>query len=260
MFKLTFRTTVTFLFTGLTVLVLFSSCVSSRKYSYFNDLPKVERTPLPDIEWPVNVIQKDDILEIKISGKNEVTALEFNRRSTGFAGGLDGQIPQYRVDKDGQIDLYLVGKIRIDGLTESDAKIKIEKTIKPYLLEPIVNVRILNFRFSVLGEVKNPGSYSIPNEKISILEAMGYAGDMTGYAVRNNVRVYRDSSGVREVGMVNFNQKNIFISPFFYLKRNDVVYVESNMKLRQTDITFQRLSLSVGIISSLLAILVILKI
>lgn len=245
---------------GMSLLMLLGSCTSPKKFEYFNDLPKNStRTQLPDLSFPQTPIQNDDILEIKISGRNEATASDFNKKSAGYGAGPEGAIPQYLVDKDGQIDLYLVGKIKVEGLGIEETKQKITAAIKPYLLDAIVNVRLLNFRFSVLGEVKNPGSYSIPHEKISILEALGYAGDMTFYGKRKNVKVYRDSAGAREIGIVNFNSKAVLTSPYFYLKRNDVLYVETNSRLRQTENFYSRASLLVGMLSSIVAILVLTK-
>jgi len=127
------------------------------------------------------------------------------------------------------------------------------------LLEPIVNVRLLNFRFTVLGDVKSPGSFSVNHEKLSVLEALGFAGDMTDYSIRNNVKVYRDSAGVRQMGILDFNSKKVLNSPFFYLKRNDVVYVESNTRKRQTNDVYSRAALLTSSISALVAILVFLK-
>lgn len=246
-------------FLVLTALLFGSSCISPKKFSYFNDLPKDSaHISLPPVDWPQSVIQRDDILEIKISGKNDISAMDFNNKSGGFGNG-QAVIPQYLVNKEGEIDLYLAGKLKVEGLTTDQAKEKITKAVGAYLMEPVVNVRITNFRFTVLGEVRSPGSYNIPHEKISILEALGMAGDITYFGMRNRIRVYRDSSGTREMGTVNLQNKNIFTSPYFYLKRNDVIYVETNTRYRQTNDAYTRVALIVGILSSVLASIVIFK-
>jgi len=240
--------------TGLTIILMVTSCVSQKKFIYFNDLPKdSSRIQLPEIPWPQSRIQKDDILEIKISGKNDITAMDFNTKSGGFGNG-QAVIPQYLVDKDGEIEIYLVGKVKLEGLTVDEAKQKLTQLIQPYLLGAVVNVRLINFRFSVLGEVKLPGSYSIPNEKISVLEALGFAGDITYLGKKNNVKIYRDSAGVREIGILDFNKKEVLSSPFFYLKRNDVIYVETNTRLRQVTDAYSRAALMVGTISGLITL------
>jgi polysaccharide export outer membrane protein len=130
-------------------------------------------------------------------------------------------------------------------MTRDEFKILLKQAVGKYLKDPIVTVRFTNFRFTVLGEVRSPGSFNVQNEKVSILEALGQAGDMTQFAKRNSVRVIRDSMGKREIGMVNFNQKTVFTSPYYYLKRNDVVYVEP----QQSKTNYE----SVSRISSILA-------
>ncbi len=245
---------------GLTiVLFILTSCGSQRQFFYFNDLP-IDSTKihLPDIPWPVATIQRDDILEIKISGKNETTANDLNKKGGSFGGGGE-TVPQYLVNKDGEIDLYMIGKIKAEGLTVEELKDKLTKTVSKYLIDAVVNVRLINFRFTVLGEVKTPGSYSIPNEKISVLEALGYAGDITYYGARNTVKIYRDSAGSRDIGILDFNKKSILTSPYFYLKRNDVIVVDTNVKLKQTTDGYSRAALLASIFSSLVAFFVLIK-
>lgn len=155
------------LFAGLAIVLLLSSCANQRNFFYFNDLPNDSTVfHLKDINWPITTIQRDDILEIKIAGKNEVTAGDFNKKSGGF--GSAELTPQYVVSRDGDIELFMIGKVKVEGLTVDECKKKITALIAKYLVEPVVNVRMVNFKFTVLGEVKSPGSYSIPNEKITV--------------------------------------------------------------------------------------------
>ncbi len=259
MYKTQIQSNTILLLAGLGVLMLITSCVSTKKFIYFNDLPKDSSViHISDMAWPNSYIQKDDILDIRISGKNEVTAADFNKRSENFTIGQE-IAPQYIVDKDGNIDIYMVGKIHVDGLSEQEVKEKISKAISSILLQPAVSVRIVNFRFTVIGEVKSPGSFSINHEKISVLEALGFAGDMTNYSKRNNVKIYRDSSGVRQIGILDFNSRNLLNSPFFYLKRNDVILVDADIRRRQANDVYPRLSLAVSALSGLFAIYVFLR-
>jgi polysaccharide biosynthesis/export protein len=207
-------------------IVIFSgtSCRSAKNVTYFSDLSDSLMVHLPEMRRPEAVIMPDDLLEIKIAGASEQTSALFN--NYGNAAERGGLLQPHLVDFDGNIEFPLVGKIKAAGLTREELKNKIKKDVVKYLKDPIVTVRFVNFRFTVLGEVRTPGSYVFPNEKVSILEALGQAGDMTQYARRNTVRVIRDSSGKREIGMINFNQKTVFTSPYFYLQRNDVIYVE----------------------------------
>lgn len=231
-----------------------SSCVDQKKFTYFNDIPlDSSHLSLSTIPFPKTVVQKDDILEIKIAGKSDLTTIDFNAKGSGFGNG-QAVIPTYFVDRNGEIELYLIGKIKVTELTVEQIKTKISPLVAKYLLDAVVNVRLVNFRFTVLGEVRNPSTYSIANEKITILEALGYAGDMTYFSKRNNVKIIRDSSGFREIGVLDFGSKKILNSPYYYLKRNDVIYVETNTKYRQTGETYSRASLIVGILSGLLAL------
>ena len=208
-----------------TCLFTFTSCRSAKNVTYFTDLSDSLKVQLPEMRRPEAVIMPDDLLEIRIAGANEQTSALFNNYGSA-AGSIGGTIQPHLVDFEGEIEFPFMGKIKAAGLTREELKNKIRKDVTKYLKDPIVTVRFVNFRFTVLGEVRNPGSYVFANEKVSILEALGQAGDMTQYARRNTVRVIRDSSGKREIGMINFNQKTIFTSPYFYLQRNDVIYVE----------------------------------
>lgn len=220
------------------------SCTSAKSVTYFTDLTDSLRVQLPEMKKPEAVILQDDMLEIKIAGANEQTSSLFNNYgSTAIERGA--VIPSYLVDLNGEVEFPLIGKIKAAGLTRDEFKTNLKQAVGKYLKDPIVTVRFTNFRFTVLGEVRAPGTFNVLNEKISILEALGQAGDMTQFAKRNTVRVIRDSSGKREIGMVNFNQKTVFTSPYYYLKRNDVIYVEP----QQSKTNYE----SVSRISSILA-------
>lgn len=188
------------------VLILSTSCGSNKHLMVLSDLPDSPRIALPQMQAPSSVIQPDDILEIKISGKNPQTVSDFNTRGGGFLTTLNSP-PSYLVDQDGNIEMYTIGKVKLSGYTTDSAKQLLKDLIQPHLLDASVILRFTNFRFTVLGEVRLQGSFNIPNEKITLFEALGYAGDMTQFAIKNKVRVIRDSSGFREVGLVNFNEK-----------------------------------------------------
>lgn len=176
---------------------------------------------MPDLQVSNAVIQPDDLIELRVlSAINPEAA---NR----IAPVTDNTVPTYLVDIEGFIDLPLAGRVKIAGLTRDQAKEKLAAEIAKFVREPAVHVRFVNFRFTVLGEVKNPGNFNISTEKVSILEALGYAGDFSEFARKNSVRVIRDSSGKREIGMINLTQQTVFTSPYYYLRRNDVVFVEA---------------------------------
>jgi polysaccharide export outer membrane protein len=166
----------------------------------------------------------DDVLAIRFSGANPQTQQLFN--SFGISSTLAGSAGEYMVDPNGNIEVYQIGLIKAAGYTREQFRKILTDSVSTYLKSAVVNVKFLNFRFTVLGEVRTPGSFVLPTDKVTILEALGQAGDMTQYARRNSVRVIRDSSGSREIGMINFNQKTVFTSPYYFLQRGDVVYVE----------------------------------
>lgn len=132
----------------------------------------------------------------------------------------------YLVDKDGQVNFPVLGMIVLEGLTKEGAIEKMTERLEEYIKDPIVNVQYLNFKITVIGEVDNPNTFTIPTDRISILEALGLAGDMTEYGKRENVLIIRDEDGVRKAVRLNLNDKAILNSPYFMLHQNDVIYVE----------------------------------
>ncbi len=215
-------TLVSFIF--ITLISLLSSCRSAKEVTYFTDLSDSLLVHLPEMKRYDATIMTDDLLDIRIAGASEQTTALFNSYGSSTEKGIN--IQPHLVDFNGEIEFPLIGKVKAAGLTREQLKNEIKTLVNKYLKEPIVTVRFVNFRFTVLGEVRSPGTFVNLNEKVTILEALGQAGDMTQYAKRNTVRVIRDSSGKREIGMINFNQKTVFTSPYFYLQRNDVIYVE----------------------------------
>lgn len=239
------------------MLILATSCGNPKRLVVLNDLPDSPRIALPQLPSPVVAVQPDDILEIKISGKNAETVLDFNSKGGGYTL-TQGANPNYLVDRDGFIELFKIGKVKVSGLSLDSLKLKLTELITPHLKDVSVVLRYLNFRFTVLGEVKVQGTYIVPNEKVSILEAMGYAGDMTQFAKRNRVRVIRDSSGYREIGLVNFNQKTLFTSPYYYLRRNDVILVESELEMKRSNETLAKTGSIIGILTSVVTLVFLL--
>jgi polysaccharide export outer membrane protein len=243
---------------GLFVYICFStSCISNKNLKYFNNLSDSDVVKLPPVTRQQATIMPDDLLEIKIAGANEATAALLNSYSTGTisGGNTTGNTNNsgYLVDQNGDIEFPIMGKVRAAGLTREEFKERLKERVSKYLKDPLVSVRFTNFRFTVLGEVKTPGSFVVPNEKVTILEALGLAGDMTSYSRRNGVRVLRDSSGIREVGLVDFSDKSLFTSKYYYLQRNDIVYIEAEKyKGQYEDIT--RVSTVLATVVSLIAL------
>ncbi|HYH15434.1 MAG TPA: polysaccharide biosynthesis/export family protein [Flavisolibacter sp.] len=209
------------------------SCVNTKNATYFNNLN--------DSEIPVQVqslepvIQKSDLLSISVNSLNEEASKIFNAPNSTVvqASRPEAGVSQasgYLVSQDGNIQFPVLGTIKAVGLTKKQLKEKITQSLveKQLLRDPIVDVRILNFRVTVLGEVAKPSVISVANEKITLLEALGLAGDLTIYAKRNNIMVLREEEGKKIIKRLNLNSNELFTSPYYYLKSNDIVYVEPN--------------------------------
>lgn len=212
----------------------FTSCVNTRKATYFPD--QGDATLPSTITIPQTIISQNDLLSINVSSLNPTASAVFNAPNVAYptistsSSSRSTEISGYLVDVDGNIQFPFLGTIKAAGLTEKALQQQIVKGIidKKLLLDPIVTVRYLNFKVTVLGEVGNPTVINVPSEKITLLEALGLAGDITIYGKRDNVLVLREESGQKIIKRVNLSSSEIFTSPYYYLRSNDVVYVEPN--------------------------------
>lgn len=234
-----------------TVAMLGSSCISKKATTYFNNLPDSSRIQLAAIKPPQPVIQISDVLQIQLSGENEKTIQYITQHFTG--GNQNGSLEAI-VDVNGNIELPQIGKIQVAGLTRESFKDTITKAYREFLVNPIVNVKFGNFRFTVLGEVNGPGNYNVPYEKISIFEAIAEAGDMNTFAERDKVNIIRDINGKREIRRVNLNDKGILDSSDYYLNRYDILYVEAK-PLKSVNENLQRTLIYFSFITSTLALI-----
>jgi polysaccharide biosynthesis/export protein len=172
-------------------------------------------------------IQKGDLLGINVYSDNPDATMIFNQQSAK-AGATTAT--GYLVDQQGNIRFQTLGELHVEGLTKIQLIQLLDEKLKTYLTNPYTEVRFLNFHVNVLGEVNKPGPYSIPEEKLTILELVGLAGDLTIYGRRDNILVVREKEGKREFGYINLKDSNLFQSPYFNLQQNDVVMVQSNEK------------------------------
>jgi polysaccharide export outer membrane protein len=218
-----------------------SSCASSKKVVYFQDLQDTSKIYLQQINEAYEIkIQPDDILEIIVSSINPEATAAFNLGSgvisTSITSPATGKLnapannssPGYLVNKEGRIDFPVLGKMQVGGYTTSQLKDTLERKLDTFLINPIVNVRLLNYKVTVLGEVEHPATYTIPSERLTVIDAIGMAGDLTIYGKRENILLIREENGQRKFIRLNLNSSDIFKSPYYYLKQNDVVYVEPN--------------------------------
>ena len=208
-----------------------TACVNTKKTTYFNDIQASNFTPSA-VDSALVTIQKNDILSIVITSLNPEASAIFNTTniSSNNTTGTNQSTGGYLVNTEGAIELPILGNIKVAGLTKSQLKQKITTILidKKLLLDPIVSIRQLNFEITVLGEVGKPSVITVPSEKVSLIKALGLAGDITIYGEKNNVTLIRESSGKRTVTHLNLNSADFLTSPYYYLQPNDVVYVESN--------------------------------
>jgi polysaccharide biosynthesis/export protein len=212
-------------------LLSFSACVSSREAVYFNNIQDSEiPTGVADIE---PLIQKNDLLSISVSSLNPEASKIFNAPNISEAEGMDlagraMSISGYLVNQEGNIQFPFLGNMKAAGLTKKELQENIAQSLESQklLVDPIINIRYLNFRVTVLGEVARPTVVHVPSEKITLLEALGLAGDLTIYAKRDNVLLIREEAGKRIIKRLNLHATTLFSSPYYYLKPNDIVIVE----------------------------------
>jgi polysaccharide export outer membrane protein len=237
------------------LLILAASCTNTKKAVYFRG--QGDSTILSNNVVPETLIQSNDILSVLVNSLNPDASAIFNTTnniivSSTSAAGLSNQTSGYLVSSEGYIELPMLGKIKAEGLTKKVLQDIITKqlTDKKLLVDPIVNIRILNFKVTVLGEVEKPGVINVPSEKISLLEAFGLSGDLTINAQRDNILIIREEEGKKIIKRLNLNSRELFTSPYYYLKSNDVVYVEPNKtKIRNNSNSNLWVSIILGTLS-----------
>lgn len=226
--------------------ILLASCTTYKSVPYLQNSEIVnnnnKKMPLYDAQ-----IMPKDLLSVTVNASDPQTAAPFNltiqtpinATSTNINTTTQPALQQYLVNNAGEIDFPVIGRLRIGGLTKSQAEDLIRVKLEPYLKEiPIVTVRMSNYKISVLGEVNRPGSFTVSNEKVNVLEALAMAGDMTVYGIRNDVKLVREEAdGKRQIISLNLNDANLIVSPYYDLKQNDILYITPNKtKARNSDI------------------------
>lgn len=249
----------------LVLFLLLISCGPSRNLAYFSNLQEeaVYQETVINVTEPK--IQPDDLLSITVSSMNPEANAVFNRgvilpvnavsdhTVAGRTASMQGE--GFLVDKSGFIEYPVIGKVNLGGLTKEEAKATLAGLLEEYLNDPIVNIRYLNYSLTVIGEVNRPSTFTIPSESINILEALGMAGDMTAFGKRENVLIIRVENGVRTMTRLNLNDKEVTNSPYFYLRQNDVVYVEPD-KMKQVQASTNTRTLSIITAVTSLAIVI----
>ncbi|MBO4978706.1 MAG: polysaccharide biosynthesis/export family protein [Muribaculaceae bacterium] len=233
-------------------MILATSCSAPKKVPYLIDAETIPSEVLSDVQMVSDpVIAPGDLLNIEVTSANmaavapfnkgryvdsEGKIVQINRQTTNYNNsGLEVSTDYYLVGADGNIEFPIVGRIHVGGLTKQQVAQEIVDAIYPrYVTEqPNVDIRLMNFRVSVAGAVKNPGIYQSRNERMTFLEAISMAGDLDIKGDRENVLLYRTNpDGTREVHRLNLQDKNLLLSPYFNLQQNDFIYVQPNKSMR----------------------------
>ena len=218
-------------------LLIFTGCTTQKKLAYFNTVTASSaesiNAQLKNERADARILT-DDRLSITVSALDPNAVAIYNLPFVSFASPGSDQIyaspvlQSYLVNSQGNINFPVLGEIKLEGLTLTEAGNLIKSKLAEHVADPIVNIQFVNFRITVLGEVLRPGQFPVTNERVTILDALGLAGDMTAYGRRDNVLLTRNNNGKLEFARINLNSDEVFKSPYFYLQQNDVIYVEPN--------------------------------
>lgn len=238
------------------ILVTLLSCSSSSKIVYLNSSGSLDS----NLKFETT-LQSDDQLLIIVSSENPEAASPYNLRTYAYNGSTENAIAQernqsYIVDKEGNIDFPMLGTIKVGGLTRIEVTNKVKNLLKNgHISDPIVNVRLLNFKVSVLGEVAKPGMFSISGERVTLMEALALAGDLTIYGKRDNILLIREKNGTKTYEKIDITKTDFINSSNYYLSQNDVIYVEPNKTRVNSSVVGPNLTIGISALSLVVTIL-----
>jgi polysaccharide export outer membrane protein len=246
----------------LLALIVFSSCGDVKKLQYLQG--PLDSTKYRAVKYQEPLIQPGDLLSIIVFSDNPTASAIYNLPSSGAVGMANGSgsgmpasgNPSYIVDVNGNIQFHGIGNVAAKGLTRQQLATKIASGLEAYLKNPYCQVRFSNFKVTVLGEVARPAIFNVPSEKVSVLEAIGLAGDLTPFGRRDSIMVIRETDVERKFGWIDLRKTDMFNSDFFYLQQNDIVIVHPNKQKAATSdqMTVRNVSLAFTIVSSLAVI------
>lgn len=262
---------------GIYVIFSLSSCAHGKKLTYFRDLSDTTQHHLLDsIRNFEATIQTGDVLDIYIASRNPQTSAAFNLGNVTTVsssspvqatdqpttGPSSPSLPRgYTVEADGTIELPVLGKLPAAGCTIPFLRDTIKARLENYMKMPFVTIRFLNYKITVLGEVAHPSSYLLSGDRTTVIDALGMAGDLTIFGKRKNVLVIREAQGARTYARLDLSSSKIFESPYFYLKQNDIVYVEPNKtrELASSDKLLRAVTIGGSLFSVLVSALLLFK-
>lgn len=231
----------------LALIITLVSCAQPKKIVYFQNIPDSlsTATAVPVIAFEEPRITVNDILNISVQTIDQKDVVK-----PGTEGTAD-ETTGYKVDKNGEVDIPLVGTVKLAGLTTAEAKEAVKEKAKKLFVDPVVNIQLASYYFNVVGDVGKPGRIVMPVEKISIIDALALAGDLTIQGKRENIMIIRDDNGKKTFARLDLTSSEIFRSPYYYIKNGDCIYIEPNKsKIRSADPTRERyLSYAISLIS-----------
>ena len=240
-------------------LILLLSCASKKKVVYLQDIDQTKSYDSSTLYEPK--LQPDDLLSIIVSAENPELSVPFNLpqiQGNYEINNNQNGIKTYLVDNFGYIEFPVIGKLKLGGLTRTEATAKLVNAVGEYIKNPIINLRILNFKVSILGEVLKPSSFTLSSERITLLEAISMAGDLTIYGKRNNILIIREAEGKKTYNRVDITKSDFLNSPFYYLAQNDIVVVEPNKTRVNASVIGPNVTATISAISVLVTLIVVL--
>ncbi len=234
-------------------LVLTTSCVSKKNITYFQNA-LVDQSKVSNSYK--TVYKPDDLLQINISSIDMEAVMPFNLYSSTTTESFGSKPLTYLIDSNGEIDFPILGKLNIGGLSREDVIELFKDKLDPtYVKSPSINIKISNFKVTVLGDVKNPGTFTIPNERLTVLEAIGLAGDLNLSGQRQNILVTREEGEKKVFYTLDLLSNNLFTSPAYYLQQNDVVYIEQNYAKSQDATSNKKTGLFISVAAVLVTLI-----
>ncbi|MCC8200119.1 MAG: polysaccharide biosynthesis/export family protein [Tannerellaceae bacterium] len=240
--------------------LLLGACSVPKDVLYFQGLDEMTPEQINQVGQSYLVkIRPDDLLSISVTSSDPTVVTPFNPPT--FAYHQEGEqavfasqsLYTYLVNKDGEINFPVLGKVSVADLTRQELSEKLEKEISYYIKDPLVNVQIMNFKVTILGDVNRPGSISVKNDRLSILDALGQAGDLSINANRKNILIIRDTHERKEFGYIDITDPALFTSPYYYLQQNDIVYVEPNKAKQRNSRYSQAQQYNITVFSSVMS-------
>ncbi len=244
----------------LSLVFVMGACGVPKDVTYFQGIDSLtpEQIEMMNQTYTTQIVP-DDLLTITVSAWDPTVVTPFNPPVYAYAAQGETstvsstQLQTYLVDKEGNINFPVLGKVHVGGMSKLEVSNMLQEKIAAYVKDAIVNVQIVNYKVTLMGEVARPGTVTVRNDRISILDAIGQSGDLTINANRTNVLVIRDNNGAKEFARLDLTQPDIFTSPYYYLRQNDVVYVEPNKAKKRNARYSQAQSYNVTIFSTIMS-------